>query len=193
MKYKREERATLMLCHSENWCCNNDGNMCVWLGHACSTGAALIATSQGVINTCRIRRLPECQQWEGQRIVAIKGSPNNWRLDAGADRQQAQMRDGGIVPSFPEVSTNCGSAIAPTRMPCLCKTLSRKMIMTSLPFLSRWGGRRSLGRQYTRWMWRRPQDSVRYPARCPWIQIIGILSVVVPCARNTSPAGSRST
>ena len=49
----------------------------VWLGHARSTNAALIATVEGVIKAWGIRRLPEGQQWDGQRIKSIKGSPKD--------------------------------------------------------------------------------------------------------------------
>ena len=42
------------------------------------------------------RRLPEEQQWDGHMIKSIKGSPKEWRVDAGEDAQQVEMRDGGI-------------------------------------------------------------------------------------------------
>ena len=66
----------------------------IWLGHARSTNASLIATESGVIKTWGIRRLPEEEQWDGQRIAAIKGSPKDWKLDAGKDDQQQELEDG---------------------------------------------------------------------------------------------------
>ena len=43
----------------------------VWLGHARSTNAALVATNEGVIKVWGFRRLPEGQQWDSDRVKAI--------------------------------------------------------------------------------------------------------------------------
>ena len=51
----------------------------IWLGHARSMNAALIATATGVIKAWAVRRLAEGQQWDGDRIKAIRGSPKNWK------------------------------------------------------------------------------------------------------------------
>ena len=67
----------------------------IWLGHARSSNSALIATDKGVIKAWGIRRLAEGQQWDGDRIKAIKGSPKNWKLDASEDSQQVELDDGG--------------------------------------------------------------------------------------------------
>ena len=67
----------------------------MWLGHARSTNAALIGKEEGVIKAWGFRRLPEGQQWNGQIIKSIQGSPKYWSLDAGEDVQQIEMRDGG--------------------------------------------------------------------------------------------------
>ena len=37
-----------------------------------------------------IRRLPEDQQWDGERIMKIKGSPNNWKIDAGPEEEMSE-------------------------------------------------------------------------------------------------------
>ena len=57
----------------------------VWLGHARSTNAALVATGEGIIMAWGIRRLPEGQQWGVQRIGNIRGSPKDWKVDVGED------------------------------------------------------------------------------------------------------------
>ena len=41
----------------------------IWLGHARSTNAALVATSEGVIKVWGFRRLPEGQLWDGDTII----------------------------------------------------------------------------------------------------------------------------
>ena len=60
----------------------------VWLGHARSTNAALVATSEGVIKVWGFRRLP------GDRVKAIKGLPKDWKLDASEDPLQVELLDG---------------------------------------------------------------------------------------------------
>ena len=57
----------------------------LWLGHSRHTPEAIIATEVGIVKSCAVRRLPEGQQWDDERIKKIKGSPNNWRLDAGVE------------------------------------------------------------------------------------------------------------
>ena len=47
----------------------------VWIGHARSSAETLIATESGVIKVWAIRRLTESQQWDGDRIGKIRGSP----------------------------------------------------------------------------------------------------------------------
>ena len=51
----------------------------IWLGHARSINAVLIATDEGIVKTWGVRRLPEGQQWDGDRIRSIKGSPTSSR------------------------------------------------------------------------------------------------------------------
>ena len=68
----------------------------VWLGHGRSTHAALVATSKGVIKVWRFRRLPDGQQWDGDMIRSITGSPKYWELDASEDALQVGLPDGGL-------------------------------------------------------------------------------------------------
>ena len=51
--------------------------MGVWLRHARSTNSAFVATDEGIIKTRGIRRLPAGQEWDGEKIRSIKGSPKN--------------------------------------------------------------------------------------------------------------------
>ena len=37
-----------------------------------------------------VRRLPEEQQWDGERIKRIKGSPKNWKIDAGPEEETTE-------------------------------------------------------------------------------------------------------
>ena len=83
--------------------------MGVWLGHARNTNSALVATDEGIIKAWGIRRLLEGQQWDGERIRSIKGSPKNWKLDAGEDVQQVELDDGGIPDGEKEVHVQEGS------------------------------------------------------------------------------------
>ena len=81
----------------------------VWLGHARSTNAVLIATDDGVIKAWGVRRLAEGQQWDGDRILRIKGSPRNWKLDSSEDRQLEELPDGGIPDGVEDVEVPTGS------------------------------------------------------------------------------------
>ena len=61
----------------------------IWLGHARHSPEVLIGTAEGIVKSWAIRRLPEGQLWDG-----IKGSPTNWRLDAGEDSQLVEVYQG---------------------------------------------------------------------------------------------------
>ena len=69
----------------------------------------LIATNDGVIKAWGIRRLLEGQQWDGDRILRIKGSPRNWRLDSSEDRQLEELADGGAPEEIEDVEVPTGS------------------------------------------------------------------------------------
>ena len=55
----------------------------IWLGHARGIGEILVSDAHGVRHVWAIRTLIEDQQWDGERLKGIKGSPNTWKLDAG--------------------------------------------------------------------------------------------------------------
>ena len=57
----------------------------VWLGHAKDTCDTLVADEEGVRKMWAVRRLPQEQQWDGEWIRKIKGSPNIWKIDAGPE------------------------------------------------------------------------------------------------------------
>ena len=80
----------------------------IWLGHARSTNAALVATSEGVIKVWGFRRLPEGQQWDGDRIRSIRGSPKDWKLDASEDSLQVELLDGGLPQEVENVEPMSG-------------------------------------------------------------------------------------
>ena len=65
----------------------------LWLGHARHTPEVIIATDTGIVKAWAVRRLPEGQQWDDERIKNIKGSPNNWRLGASAEPQLVEVED----------------------------------------------------------------------------------------------------
>ena len=65
----------------ERWCQG------IWLGHARDIGETLVAEEEGVIKVWAVRRPPEDQPWDGERIKRIKGSPKNWKVDAGPEEE----------------------------------------------------------------------------------------------------------
>ena len=81
----------------------------VWLGHARSTNAVLIATDKGVIKAWGVRRLPEGQQWDGDRILRIKGPPRDWRLDSSEDAQLEEPADEEVPEAIDDVEVPVGN------------------------------------------------------------------------------------
>ena len=59
----------------------------IWLGHARNSPEHMIGTSEGVRKVFAVRRLAEGEQWNGDMIKSIKGSPKEWELDAGEEPQ----------------------------------------------------------------------------------------------------------
>ena len=57
------------------------------MGQARDTGETLVSNEEGVRKVWPVRRLPEDQQWDGERIKEIKGSPKNWNIDAGSEEE----------------------------------------------------------------------------------------------------------
>ena len=47
----------------------------IWLGHTRASAETLVATEHGVIKVWAIRRLPDGQQWDAERIRNIRGVP----------------------------------------------------------------------------------------------------------------------
>ena len=52
-----------------------------------------MGTSRGVIKSWAIRRLPEGQQWDGEMVRNMVGSPENWKLDASEELQLVELED----------------------------------------------------------------------------------------------------
>ena len=65
----------------------------VWLGHARHSPEVLVGTPDGVVKAYAIRRLSEVDQWDGEFLKAIKGSPTNWKLDCGHEPQMVEIED----------------------------------------------------------------------------------------------------
>ena len=63
-----------------------------------------------------VRRLPEEQQWDGERIKRIKGSPKNWRIDAGPEEETMddEIEKKDDEEEFPEIpmGTRTGEKIS---------------------------------------------------------------------------------
>ena len=65
----------------------------IWLGHARCSSEVLIGTDQGVVKVWAVKRLAASDQWDGNRIAAMRGSPSNWALDSSADPQLVEIED----------------------------------------------------------------------------------------------------
>ena len=79
----------------------------VWLGHAQHTPEAIIATDTGIVKAYAVRRQPRGQQWDGDKIRSIRGSPTDWKLDATED--QVEQEDRGKVGLDPGLESRVGS------------------------------------------------------------------------------------
>ena len=65
----------------------------MWLGHARHTPEAVIATEVGITKAYAVKRQPEDQRWDDERIKKIIGSPTNWKLDSGIEPQLVEVED----------------------------------------------------------------------------------------------------
>ena len=84
----------------------------VWLGHARHSPEVLIGTPDGVVKAYAIRRLAEVDQWDGEFLKEIKGSPTNWKLDCSPEPQMVEIDDseapGGEAIEAPRVNPRVG-------------------------------------------------------------------------------------
>ena len=80
----------------------------MWLGHARHSPEVLIGIAEGIVKSWAIRRLPEDQQWDGEMVKNTKGSPTNWRLDAGEDSQLVEVEDRDSPEPNPELAEREG-------------------------------------------------------------------------------------
>ena len=80
----------------------------IWLGHARHSPEILIGTPKGVVKSYAVRRLPEGQQWDGEMLRSIVGSPTNWRLDMGEDSQLVETEDRDDPELNPELASRRG-------------------------------------------------------------------------------------
>ena len=63
----------------------------VWLGHARHTQEFLLATDSGIVKAYAVRRMPNGQLWDGERIRQTQGSPSNWKLDATEEPEMLEL------------------------------------------------------------------------------------------------------
>ena len=84
----------------------------VWLGHARHSPEILVGTPDGIVKAYAIRRLSEADQWDGEALRAIKGSPSNWKLDCSIEPQMVEIEDrevpGGEAPEAPADNPRAG-------------------------------------------------------------------------------------
>ena len=59
----------------------------IWLGHTRHTPEVLIGTQDGIVKAYAVRRLAPADQWDGELLKTIRGSPVNWELDSGSEPQ----------------------------------------------------------------------------------------------------------
>ena len=62
-----------------------------------------------------IKRLPLDQQWDDERIKGIKGSPNNWKLDAGIEPQLVEIEDRRNPELDPSHESRAGTRVGEKR------------------------------------------------------------------------------
>ena len=80
----------------------------IWLGHARSSPEVLVATTEVVIKVWAIRRKPEGQQWDGEMIKNIKGSPKYWKIDMCPDPDLVEQGDQDDLDEDPPVALPSG-------------------------------------------------------------------------------------
>ena len=93
----------------------------VWHGHARHTPEAIIATETPPPPPPAVRRQPWGQQWDGNRIRAVRGSPTDWKLDATEDPDLDEQEDRGRVGIDPGLESRVGSRTGERRSMYLSK------------------------------------------------------------------------
>lgn len=81
----------------------------IWVGHARHTPEVLLSTESGVVKAYAARRLPSGQQWDGERIRGIQGSPTNWKLDATVEPHMVELEDQWETGLDPRLENRVGS------------------------------------------------------------------------------------
>ena len=79
------------------------------MDHARHTPEYLIATEEGIVKAYAVRRVPSDQRWDGARISQIRGSPDNWKLDASAEAEMVELDDRGRLESADLLDGRVGS------------------------------------------------------------------------------------
>ena len=62
-----------------------------------------------------MKRLPADQQWDDEMIKGIKGSPNNWKLDAGIEPQLVEIEDRRTPELDPSHESRAGTRVGEKR------------------------------------------------------------------------------
>ena len=73
----------------------------IWLGHARHTPEILIGTTSGVVKSWAIRRLPEGEQWDGDLVKNMIGSPRTGDWTPVKNHNWLSWRTGMIRNSTP--------------------------------------------------------------------------------------------
>ena len=75
----------------------------IWLGINPRTGETIIGDGE-VVTMCRsVRRRDEAEQWDGEKLLAVKGTPWNLKNDPGREQAIGEFPMGDIAMPVPQV------------------------------------------------------------------------------------------
>ena len=61
-----------------------------------------------MVKSWAIRRLPEGEQWDGDLVRNMTGSPENWKLDSSEEQQLVELEDRNDPELNPELKERVG-------------------------------------------------------------------------------------
>ena len=89
------------------------------MGHARHTPEVLLSTESGIVKAYAVRRCFSGQQWDGERISEIQGSPTKWKMDATEEPEMVELEDQGDAGLDPRLENRVGSRTGEGE-PCIC-------------------------------------------------------------------------
>ena len=97
----------------------------IWIGHPRDTPESLVGTDHGVVRAYTIKRLPEDERWNKEKIKSMQGNPQ--QPDTGRPGQKIPIRVGfdPVEDEEPEESKPARQELGVRRLRIIQKVLDK--------------------------------------------------------------------